>query len=159
MHPFGGLGINSLRILGPLIRRERLLNLKLQNFTNDPAAISFLAKEIDSANRRLRIGGFTIDSRETMNDYWRHKTLVTDGKGLSEAHKVPKAYSWIVNPSRLLSGHEFVMSTKLSFNALPVKSRTSRGRAQIDRSCRTGCSHPVTLNHFLQQCHRTHGPR
>lgn len=86
-------------------------------------------------------------------------SLVTDGKCLMEAYKVPKAHKWILNPSRLLSGHDFVMSIKLRFNALPVKSRTARGRAQIDRTCRAGCRHPETLNHVLQQCHRTHGPR
>lgn len=61
-----GLGINSLRILGPLIRKERLLNLELPNFPNDPTAIAFLAKEIDASSRRLQLGDHFIDSRQAM---------------------------------------------------------------------------------------------
>lgn len=51
------------------------------------------------------------------------------------------------------------MCNKLRFNALPVRSRTTRGRAQLDRSCRAGCRAPETLNHVIQQCHQTHGAR
>lgn len=46
----------------------------------------------------------------------------------------------------------------MRINALPTKSRTSRGRP-IERFCRAGCNKVETLNHILQQCHRTHGPR
>lgn len=51
------------------------------------------------------------------------------------------------------------MCNKLKYNALPVRSRTRKGRVQLDRSCRAGCRAPETLNHVIQQCHRTHGAR
>ncbi|KMQ85019.1 reverse transcriptase [Lasius niger] len=46
----------------------------------------------------------------------------------------------------------------MRINALPIKSKTSSRRPK-DRLCRAGCNKPETLNHVLQQCHRTHGPR
>lgn len=94
-----------------------------------------------------------------MSGYWATYRLGTDGKGLEEVAKVPKAHSWLLYPSKLLSGHDFIMCVKLRFNALSVKSRTTRERAQLDRSCGAGCRAPETLNHFLQQCHHTHRPQ
>ncbi|CAB0044068.1 unnamed protein product [Trichogramma brassicae] len=49
-------------------------------------------------------------------------------------------------------------SVRARINALPTKSRTSRGRAQ-ERSCRAGCGKVETLNHVIQQCFRTHNAR
>lgn len=53
------------------------------------------------------------------------------------------------------SGRDFLQACKLRINALPSKSRTTRGRPE-DRQCRTGCHKGEILNHVLQQCHRTH---
>lgn len=82
-----------------------------------------------------------------------------DGAGLSHCQYLPQANRWIREPTRLLSGRDFVNSIRLRINALPSRSRTARGRAEIDRNCRAGCQRPETLHHILQQYHRTHRPR
>lgn len=47
---------------------------------------------------------------------------------------------------------------RIRVNAMPTKSRTSRGRG-ANRSCRAGCQAVESLNHVLQHCHRTHRAR
>ena len=58
-----------------------------------------------------------------------------------------------------MSGKAYLTGIKLRINALPTRSRTSRGRHHLDRQCRAGCDAPESLNHILQKCHRTHGRR
>lgn len=81
-----------------------------------------------------------------------------DGRRLKDSRKVPQQHQWITEGNRFLSGKDFINSIKLRINALPTKSRTSRGRTS-DRTCRGGCNAVETLNHVLQQCHRTYKSR
>lgn len=156
----GGLGILAMRTLGPLLRMNRLANLELPGFEGEVEAISFIAKEIDMASRRLNMHNTNISTRKDMDQYWKTRlTGMCDGHGLREAGDVPNSHRWVREPTRLLSGHDFIMCLKTRINALPCLSRTSRGRPEKDRACRGGCQAQETNNHVLQQCHRTHAAR
>lgn len=151
----GGLSIPSMRWLMPLHRKLRLQRLS-RGFARTPA---YLALEIDRSRRRLMDQGQELESAEHVKRRWTsvlHSSF--DGKPLRESKKVPQQHQWIVEGTRLLSGSDFVNMSRLRINAMPTKSRTSRGRIQ-ERLCRAGCNEVETLNHILQRCHRTHDAR
>lgn len=151
----GGLSIPSMRWLMPLRRRERLQKLMKDN---EPAT-SYLSQEINKAKRRLLEGRDDLDSVAKLEQRWA-KILHSsnDGKALKESRKVPQQHQWITDGSRFLSGRDFVNMTKLRINAMPSRSRTTRGRI-ADRNCRAGCNQMETTSHILQRCHRTHAAR
>ena len=156
----GGLGLPSLRWHAPLLRKERLTNLHLPNLETEAIANIFIAKEIDHASKRLRYDGKVLNTRKNIDENW--STLLyksVDGFGLREASHHKQAHRWIREPSKLLTGRDFINCIKIRINALPSKSRTTRGRSTMDRMCRGGCGVPETTNHIIQQCHRTHAIR
>lgn len=156
----GGLGIEAVRWHAPLRRRDRLLRLNLPQHANLTSADSFLLKEVDLAAKRLRSDEGVLNKVSDIEKYWRDKLVDSaDGFGLRECGKVPQAHRWVREPTRLLSGKDFVNCHRLRINALPSRSRTTRGRPQMDRHCRGGCGVSETVNHVLQVCHRTHAER
>lgn len=155
----GGLGIQSLRWIAPVGRLQRLQKLPLVQQGGVEAPGAFLENEIKICRLRLTDGGSLIASNVEVRKMWASRLYMrVDGQGLRESALVPQQHRWIQEGTRFLSGRDFVQSCKLRINALPTKSRTSRGRPK-ERLCRAGCNKSETLNHVLQQCHRTHGPR
>lgn len=153
----GGLGIPSLKWNAPCLRRSRLLNLRLPNLDDVAVANTYIATELDKVERRLIAEGHALLDHSAVESYWRQKLYESvDGAGLREANGHPQAHRWIREPTRLLSGRDYIQCIKLRINALPSRSRTTRGRHQQDRMCRAGCQAPETVNHVVQQCHRTH---
>lgn len=151
----GGLSIPSMRWLMPLHRRARLQNILRFSQSTDP----YLAHELQKTIRRLTENRVTIDSAQQLKNRWAHILHSSvDGQGLKESRKVPIQHKWVTVGNRLLSGKDFINMIKLRINAMPTRSRTSRGRATT-RACRAGCHAVETLNHVLQQCHRTHRAR
>lgn len=151
----GGLSIPSMRWLMPLHRKERLE--AMVKGTLDPT--SFIAQEIARAKRRLREGHEQLDHRDKITKRWANLLHSScDGMALKRSREVPQQHRWIVDGTRFLSGKDYLNSVKLRINALPTKSRCSRGRID-NRLCRAGCNEAETLNHIMQKCHRTHGAR
>lgn len=156
----GGLGIPALRWVAPCLRLHCLENLNLPRQGEALTANTLLASELDKAKRRLQVDGELLISTSAINSFWSKKLHASvDGTGLREAGDAPFAHRWIREPSKLLTGSDYLNCIKLRINALPSKSRTTRGRARLDRNCRGGCLVPETTNHILQKCHRTHGSR
>jgi CxxC motif-containing protein len=156
----GGLGIPAVRWIAPWLRMHCLETIELPNQQVALAPHTFLANEIDKAKRRLLVEGQFLLTRSDIDSFWSTKLHATvDGASLREASDAPYAHRWIREPSKLLSGRDFINCLKLRINALPSKSRTTRGRARLDRQCRGGCDLIETTNHILQGCHRTHGSR
>ncbi|KAK2574877.1 hypothetical protein KPH14_013020 [Odynerus spinipes] len=156
----GGLGIPALRTQAPYLRLTRLMNLKLPSLADNLVANTFIARELDKAALRLHLGTQVLTTPSLINAYWAsrlHQSV--DGAGLREAHKYKQAHRWIREPTRLMTGRDFVNCVRLRINALASKSRTTRGRPELDRYCRAGCQASETTNHIVQQCHRTHGAR
>lgn len=103
--------------------------------------------------------GTEITSSVDVSKRWAQQLYArVDGVGLKESGKIPQQHMWIQEGTRFLSRRDFLQSCKLRINAIPTRSRTTRGRL-LERQCRTGCGWPETLDHVLQKCHRTHGPR
>lgn len=155
----GGLGVQSLRWQVPLRRFNRLNKLPLAQHEAEGIPGSFLEKEMRQCHSRLCDGDTQLSTSTDINKRWAEQLYAKiDGSGLRESSLVPQQHRWIQEGTRFLSGRDFVQSCRLRINALPTKSRTSRGRPK-ERLCRAGCNRSETLNHILQQCHRTHGPR
>lgn len=153
----GGLGVPSLRWLAPLQRRGRLIaaqrTFQRQNTEN------FAEEEIAKCNKRLTDHGILYNTTELINRRWAKKLYDSvDGGDLRESEKTPHQHQWISDGTRLLSGKDYINCNRLRISAIPTKSRSSRGRIQ-DRRCRAGCMAQETINHILQQCHRTHAGR
>ncbi|KAL0098716.1 hypothetical protein PUN28_020672 [Cardiocondyla obscurior] len=155
----GGLGISSLRWTVPLRRLNRLKKLPLAEQPANSAPGAFTQNEIKQCENRLKDNQQNIKTSADIYKRWAEQLYTkVDGIGLKESSQVPQQHVWIQEGTRFLTGKDFLQSCKLRINALPTKSRTSRGRPK-ERLCRAGCNRPETLNHVLQQCHRTHGPR
>lgn len=156
----GGLGIQAVRFTAPLLRRSRLLNLHTPVLQNSPSLVAYVSSEIDLAERRLIIDASPLQCKVDVQRMWSRRLYTSvDGSGLVDAGKFPATHRWISEPTRFLSGHDFINCIAIRINAMPTRSRTSRGRAAKDRQCRAGCAGPETLNHVLQRCPRTHGLR
>lgn len=148
----GGLGIVALRWQAPLARLNRLRNLQLP-LDGVVTANVFIAAEVAKVERRLRAGSIQIDTSSDLRKYWADRLYTSiDGCGLRGAGDHGQAHRWLKEPTRLLSGRDFVGISKLRINALPTRSRCARGRHQVDRRCRKGCDAQETLNHVLQRC-------
>ena len=155
----GGLGITALRWNAPLRRLQRLERLPLAEAMTNNSPGAFLRNEIKKCKERLtEIGQPVVTSKELRNWWARQLYAKVDGDGLKESAKVPQQHVWVQDGTRFLSGRDFLQACKLRINALPTRSRTARGRPK-ERHCRAGCNRVETLNHVLQQCHRTHGGR
>lgn len=146
----GGLGISSLRTLAPLLIVNRLSILNLPNFENEPSATAFLAKEIDKAKLMLKLNGhIQLTNKMDIGDYWKSKLVsMVDGNGLQNASSTLSTHRWIREPTKLLSGRDFINCLRTRINALPSRSRTARGRPLKDRLCRGGCHSIETTNHI-----------
>ena len=156
----GGLGVHSIRWNAPAYRARRLESLLRSNYVVGPVAGCYIEREKSIAERRIRDNHNSIlSSPKQIEAFWAECLYNTfDGAPLKDSRKVPVQHKWIGEPTKFLSGKDFVNSCKARINALPTLSRTSRGRVR-DRDCRGGCGKTETLNHILQHCHRTHDIR
>jgi len=159
-HASGGLGVPSIRWIAPMLRNKRLAGINWPHLEQSEVASAFLEQEQKKARDRLKVGENELDSRSKIDSYWANRLHSSvDGSGLREAGRYAPQHGWVVQPTRLLTGKAYLNGIKLRINALPTRSRTTRGRHELERQCRAGCEAPETLNHVLQKCHRTHGRR
>lgn len=149
----GGLGIPSLRWSIPRMRLARLENL------GSYESCEFLKREKEISMLRVKDNSTYLKTPEELQERWaRILHTTTDGQALKLSSKTPNQHGWVGEGTKFLKGKDFIELAKLRINALPVRSRTTRGRRK-ERLCRAGCLNPETLNHVLQNCHRTHDIR
>lgn len=87
--------------------------------------------EFDETDRRLRIGELNIPSMNDISAYRREELYKSvNSAGLLHAGKQPSAYRWVLEPTRLLKGSDFIHVIMARINALPKRSRTARGRTK-----------------------------
>lgn len=156
----GGLGIPSIRWEVPLRRLGRLRAVsQMEEVERNESMLTFLRMEAARTQLRLQDPVLTVQNRLDIRNRWAKLLYAAvDGKALKGSKRVPQQHQWVTDGTRFLQGKDFINMCKLRINALPVRSRTTRGRAQ-DRACRGGCMHGETLHHILQQCHRSHDAR
>lgn len=153
----GGLGIPSMRWTIPLMRFNRLKNLPF--YREDLPTYYHISREVKSTLNRLKDGDNILTTKNDIDNRMAemlHKAV--DGIALKDSAKVPQQHRWIMEGNNFMNGRDFIELCRIRINALPLKSRTTRGRA-ADRRCRAGCNNVETLNHILQQCPRTHEKR
>ncbi|KAG8170643.1 hypothetical protein JTE90_011561 [Oedothorax gibbosus] len=149
----GGLAIPSFRANIPEMRLKRLNNVKLA-FSS-----SAMAGFVNNVLHNHIAKTMSIALPGSPSTYWRNALLNSvDGVGLSDAYKTPGQFNWSRGANLFMSGRDFILCTKLKYNALPSRSRCGRGRV-TDRLCRAGCAQNETTGHILQACPRTHGMR
>ena len=156
----GGLGIHSIRTKSMIDRVARLDRLRNSELVHGIEGTRYLDLEISKAEQRLKNKqGRLITDKASMEEHWRLLLYESfDGRPLSRSSEVDGQHRWIGEPTRLLSGRDYVNCVKARINAMPTASRTARGRLK-DKNCRAGCPNIETLNHVLQICHRTYGAR
>ena len=79
-----------------------------------------------------------------------------DGAGLHGTTCV--STKWIADPPPNIIPSLFVKGTQLRAGVLATGARLARGRGAVPM-CRGPCQRPESLNHILQGCSLTHGPR
>lgn len=154
----GGLGVMSLRTAIPRLTLSRLS--RLQDSTSPAcaaaAATPAIRRRIGWARRSATVDGRFLGSAASCITYWGRQLRGTvDGRGLAEAPRVPAAHAWVSDGSALLPGADFIEAIKVRANAVPTRSRCSRGRP-LDRTCRAGCRATETLAHVAQHCATTY---
>lgn len=156
----GGLSIPSLRWTVPIQRYNRLGALRLLEDTGGPPAMKrFLDLETKRAHLRLNDHGRAIDTLAKYKErFARLLHQSNDGRPLERSRDVMRQHHWVTDGNLFVSGRDYIHMNKLRINAIPLRSRMARGRVR-DRQCRAGCSAAETLQHVLQQCHRTHDAR
>lgn len=155
----GGLGIPSMRWNMPVIRLSRLRNLSLLRTNVVSQVTNWVDKEISTTLQRLEDQGEAYTNSTAVSRRWRKLLYASvDGAPLKGSNRIPQQHRWVAEGNRLVSGKDYINMMKFRINAMPVRARTTRGRT-LDRRCRGGCPASETLNHVIQQCHRTHGAR
>lgn len=155
----GGLGLPSLRWGAPLHRLNRLKQLPLSSQAATSVSGQFLQEEMQRAAKRLEDHGISYDTKYKINNRWAQLLYRSvDGAALKQSRAVKGQHDWVGDGTRFLTGKDFINSCRARINALPTRSRTSRGR-YADRKCRAGCLAIETLNHVVQNCHRSHVAR
>lgn len=156
----GGLSIPSFRWTAPLQRYYRLKGLTIAQDRAAPEAMKRFAQlKVNRAHLLLNNHSVSIMTRDELKARFAkllHKS--NDGLPLQESRKVEQQHSWLTDGNLFVTGRDFIRMNKLRINAVPLRSRTSRGRIR-DKQCRAGCNDAETLHHVLQQCHRTHDAR
>ena len=144
-----------MRWTGPVLRYQRLLRLD----EGEEERSLYRSQEMEQVERRLNPNGVVLRKKEDIERRWSGILYSSvDGMALRDSAKTKGQNSWIGDGTRFVSGRNFVNFMRLRINAMPTRSRLSRGRRR-DRTCRAGCGYVETTNHVLQICHRTHGMR
>ncbi|KAF6027087.1 hypothetical protein EB796_014613 [Bugula neritina] len=106
------------------------------------------------------ISGKTVSTSDSLVSIWREKLDDSvDGKGLLFHRDVPEAHRWAREPTRILTGRDFVRVNHLRFNLLLTGQLKFRMCRQANIFCPVCPNRPHTLGHILQVCPRSHGPR
>jgi hypothetical protein len=150
----GGLGIPSFRTSVPRLRHQRLC--RLTSYDDPLATLAVNINDLVSPE----IAGESITSRTTEESFWRKQLLNTvDGKGFDYHQNIPQAHRWAREPTKLLSGRDFIRVNHLRYNLLMTRQLKHRMNRHASIFCPVCVNVPHTLSHILQSCPRTHGPR
>jgi hypothetical protein len=155
----GGLGVPELRWTIPLLRLNRLRRLA-ERWGPGAGGCETVSSGIERSTKRLsKISPRSLNSGGLKEAHADSLYDSIDGAALKHSSKTPGQHMWVNRPTRLLSGRDYVGLIRARINALPTRSRTSRGREAKDRHCRAGCNAIETGNHVMQLCFRTHAVR
>ena len=159
----GGLGIPSLKLTIPLLKKARLDRLAR---VLDPVISALVANSRTFADERRRctnpppkVGDNVVRS---MVDAKRELAAslhgAVDGCGLRASRAVPYVHDWVTNGTALLTGANYIHAIQIRSGTVATRQRAARGRPDADRRC-DACWRIESLGHVLQVCPRTWGHR
>ena len=155
----GGLGVPSSVTSVPLAKRRRLERL----LSSNDGLLRAVGQETAEARgqgllrRPVRVGVSEVTSTGGAATAWRNLLYSKrDGAGLRGT--TPLATRWISEPSPSVNSGIFIKAVQLRAGVLATGTRSARGRGPAPL-CRGPCGRPESLNHLLQGCALTHGPR
>lgn len=157
----GGLGVGSFSTAVPWMQGVRLSRMATSSspICRQAAETHMVKAALGKAEEACRVRGNILSDKQSVEKHWSALLHASnDGAALREVRQMPAAQRWIQEGTGLLTGRAFIDVNKLRINALPVKTRTKRGK-EADKNCRGGCRVSETLDHVLQKCHRTHAAR
>lgn len=155
----GGLGIQPLRSLVPVWRKQRLE--KLSNSSDE--AIRWVvttpgyAMHVRKAKRLSQCKQKEFaNTGDCMKEQAEQLHQTCDGKGLWQANSCPSINDWVFDGTSLLTGGDYIQAVHVRGNLLPTVERATRGRREVVPTCEAGCNAASTLAHISQSCTRTH---
>ena len=99
----------------------------------------------------------TIRSKSDESQYWyRSLENSVDGKHLSLQKTTMNSNLWISEPTKLLSGADYIRCIKIRTNSVMTKSRQARMYQNAQPMCTAGCRATESLNHIVQKCPRNY---
>ena len=152
----GGLGIPSIVIRVPRLRRTRLVKMTQ---SDDPLIKIMVSSRTGEAAVRLgsgfkRLGEVQITNKQSEWRAWREKLISkTDGRGLQ--YHDGFGDGWITEPLFPAKGWEFVNALRVRCNAMKTPARARRGD-RGDPICRLD-KQTAIATHISQMCQLTHG--
>lgn len=153
----GGLGVPSLQIKIPIMRKDRILKLTNDNsqLFNSLINSNYVTTHLNRY-RVPKIMGTKVNSPKAALPLWaRSGHSFCDSSGLAYARQDAHyaCHRWLEYFS--LSGFVFINLYKLRTNTIETPSRSVRGRGLSPR-CSFRCGVVDSLGHWLQGCPTTH---
>ena len=140
----GGLGIPSLRWLGPRLRLSRLETFSSIYSRREPAGgnlADFISLQISrTRSQAMRHDGTMITSKAREQRMWASCLYeAVDGKALTRSANVSPQSLWLSDGTTIFTGRNFIQCVKTRINALTARSRITHARQNHNRSCLAGC--------------------
>ena len=158
----GGLGIPSLELRIPRLRRDR--NVKL-SASEDPVVQALLKTKsgidkIRNIHKPVTKYHINVVNTESENEVWSTELYSrVDGRGLLQHSRNTDVNDWISNCKLRIGAGDFIRAIHVRANTLKTPSRAARGRtAGGDNLCKLD-RQVANSNHIFQTCHLTHGLR
>jgi hypothetical protein len=161
----GGLGLDELSVLVPLLRRQRLDRLFDQAGSGSDPVLRWCCDD-DFTLRRARVKWDNVKARGMAVGDRRQWRLVNgqvlhdsvDGRGLRGMSDVRGIARWRSDGNSTMSGRSFIGAVQLTSGTLSTRLRSARGHPDASTSCDC-CGRVESLGHILQVCERTSTPR
>lgn len=161
----GGLGVPSLRLQIPLLRRDRLDRLVGRATTGlDPVLTALLSSEHlrDELKRwgsPQTYAGVVVSSKAVVRATIANRLHTTvDGRGLRFHNLVPSVSDWVTGGTSLQSGSSYIHCVQTRAASLHTAVRAARGHLAASMSC-DACGELEGLYHIVQRYCRKARPR
>jgi hypothetical protein len=158
----GGLGVTSLCLQIPVLKRERMVHLVSRAASGDDPVLLATLRQSPSLQRELRrwatprlYAGIAYSSKAKAKCALArvHHSSV-DGRGLRFHDADAASNSWVTSGSFLQSGSGYIHCIQMRAVSLHCAVRAARGHPRASMNCDT-CGEPEGLSHIVQRCCRT----
>ena len=139
----GGLGIPSIVTRSSVLVNTRTARAKASIHCEEPTP------------KRMN-----ITSKKDEDKYWSVQLAnSTDGKHLSLQNQTINTNQWISEPTKLMTGANYIRCLKIRTNSVMTKTRQARMYRTKKPTCSAGCKAQESLCHIVQKCARNWSQR